>query len=256
MPVPVSFLPFLFQVKLAEPGLREYDLTDENAHWIPFDLLNKAVQDGFQQRLTKRDYNVYSDVWAFGTTLWQIMSLGKHPGRYGRLDDYRHGHILPRPEGLKHPCASMIYSKIIKRCWMPDPMERIMPQEIMKEMNQILYRVFNSKKLPAKYVYIDERVRSASCASTAIATSFTASGSHTGTGQTDCLSTADQKMRMEEFKALTFGFQNMSQGCKPPEVSEGVLDSVGGGVVAVDTSAELLQDIGIYGSSQVSCDYL
>ena len=44
---------------------------------------------------------------------------------------------------------------MIRKCWLPDPDDRITPQAIMKEMNYILYKNFNAEKFPP-YVYIDE----------------------------------------------------------------------------------------------------
>ena len=44
---------------------------------------------------------------------------------------------------------------MIRGCWSPDPEDRLTPQSVLKEMNKILYIVFNAKKVP-QYVYIDE----------------------------------------------------------------------------------------------------
>ena len=44
---------------------------------------------------------------------------------------------------------------MILKCWHPDPEDRATPQSVMKEMNKILYIVFNAKKVP-QYVYIDQ----------------------------------------------------------------------------------------------------
>ena len=153
-----------FQVKLGEPGILTLDRPD-NVHWLPVDLLLK------NEPLTRLDLSSWSDVWAYGTTLWQILSFGIHPSEVSNLDSqefrqcYVEGFVLPKPNQMNHSCVSQIYDCVLHNCWQPDPDQRMPPQEIMKRMNQILYRVFNSKKAPPQYIYIDERTRTSSCAS-------------------------------------------------------------------------------------------
>ena len=155
-----------FRVKLGDPGLPDYSCTS-HIHWMPIELLELAGT------ITKRDLTFQSEVWSFGTTLWQIFSNGMNPNELVALANpeklrqrYKTGNILPKPKDLHRADISMIYHGIMKKCWLPDPADRLAPQTIMKEMNQMLYTVFNSKKVP-QYAYIEDRVRSNSTVSTA-----------------------------------------------------------------------------------------
>nr|ANA91281.1 Jak [Penaeus japonicus] len=123
-----------FKVKLGDPGVVRY--TEKDIHWIPREHHNQpdmAIKD------------ITTDIWAFSTTLWQIFSKGKDPlpgadlGQVKKL--YEAGCLLPRPD----LCPIDLY-KVMERCWSRDPQARRQPQAIMRDVNQILYQVFNSRK--------------------------------------------------------------------------------------------------------------
>lgn len=103
-----------------------------------------------------------ADVWAFGTTLWEIFSFGALPDpTYDKdvskliwlknvhirifllfhsflflcLQSYFLGKRLSLPSG----CPLDIY-RLVLECWDPDMHRRKKPQAIMRDINQILYQ--------------------------------------------------------------------------------------------------------------------
>lgn len=126
-----------FKVKLADPGGVRYDQRD--LHWIPREYHQHPP-------LALRDPT--TDTWAFATTLWQIFSYGDSPLPGADMEEvrslYSTGHLLARPD----PCPPDLY-KVMVRCWCPDPQARRQPQAVMRDVNQILYQVFNSRKTHA-----------------------------------------------------------------------------------------------------------
>ncbi|KAK4299220.1 hypothetical protein Pmani_028482 [Petrolisthes manimaculis] len=126
-----------FKVKLADPGMVRYDQRD--LHWIPREYHSHPP-------MALRDPT--TDTWAFATTLWQIFSYGDSPLPGADMEEvrslYSTGHLLARPD----PCPPDLY-KVMVRCWCPDPQARRQPQAIMRDVNSILYRVFNSRKTHA-----------------------------------------------------------------------------------------------------------
>ncbi|XP_066947978.1 tyrosine-protein kinase hopscotch [Macrobrachium rosenbergii] len=123
-----------FKVKLGDPGLVTY--TEQDIHWIP-------REHHAQPSLAVN--NNTTDIWAFSTTLWQIFSFGVSPLPGADMEEVRQlyatGRLLPRPDH----CPQELY-KVMLRCWSPDPQARRQPQAIMRDVNQILYQVFNSRK--------------------------------------------------------------------------------------------------------------
>ncbi|XP_063888153.1 tyrosine-protein kinase hopscotch-like [Scylla paramamosain] len=123
-----------FKVKLSDPGLVRYDHRD--LHWIPREY-------HIQPPLALQDPT--TDIWAFSTTLWQIFSLGATPLPGADMEEmrslYATGLVLPRPDR----CPRDLY-QVMLRCWSPDPQARRQPQAVMRDVNQILYQVFNSRQ--------------------------------------------------------------------------------------------------------------
>ncbi|XP_037078956.1 tyrosine-protein kinase JAK2-like [Pollicipes pollicipes] len=124
-----------FHVRLADPGLRVYSQND--IHWIPaefFDQLQSAAYSGA------------ADVWAYGTTLWEIFSYGQKPLDGEDLEMakqlYQRGGRLPPPAG----CHRDIY-RLMCDCWQQQPHNCKTPQAIMRDINQILYEVFNARQV-------------------------------------------------------------------------------------------------------------
>ena len=66
---------------------------------------------------------------------------------------YISGNRLQKPSTLEGNLAS-IYM-IMMRCWNPFPEARDTPQAILRDLNQLLYRVFNAKKIHT-YISVDD----------------------------------------------------------------------------------------------------
>jgi serine/threonine protein kinase len=87
--------------------------------------------------LTHRKYSHKSDVWSFGVTLWEMFSFGATPALEGCQDffscfqrqqqDFRDW-LSKLEDGIRLPqtelCTNFLYSRIMKTCWMKDPVSR------------------------------------------------------------------------------------------------------------------------------------
>uniref|UniRef100_A0A8C2HC53 receptor protein-tyrosine kinase n=1 Tax=Cyprinus carpio TaxID=7962 RepID=A0A8C2HC53_CYPCA len=75
------------------------------------------------ESLTDGIFNKYSDVWAFGVLLWEIMTLGKLPyptyTNHEVLSYISTGARLPSPAG----CPQRLYN-LMMSCWSKEPTER------------------------------------------------------------------------------------------------------------------------------------
>ena len=60
-------------------------------------------------------------------------------------EQYLNGHRLPMPTSL-HGKLSTIYG-VMQGCWHPLTEARMAPHTILRDLNQLLYRIFNSKKV-------------------------------------------------------------------------------------------------------------
>lgn len=126
-----------FKVKLSDPGLPVYDIDD--CPWIPKE---------FHKDLSKCQYSIEADVFAFGTTVWEIFSYGQTPP----VDhDYKNEEVIDKAmwewNRLSKPvgCHDEIY-KLMLDCWIADADSRKKPQSIMRDVNQTLYEVYNSRR--------------------------------------------------------------------------------------------------------------
>ncbi|XP_043290064.1 tyrosine-protein kinase JAK2 isoform X2 [Venturia canescens] len=126
-----------FTVKLADPGLFSY--TNADVHWLPPECyLNPELA----RRSTR------ADVWALATTFWQIFSRGAILPIHRDIDSvkkfYASGKRLPIPSG----CPIEVYNLMIE-CWGEPGGPKKQPQAIMRDINQILYQVYNSRRTHA-----------------------------------------------------------------------------------------------------------
>ncbi|XP_015172181.1 PREDICTED: tyrosine-protein kinase hopscotch isoform X2 [Polistes dominula] len=123
-----------FIVKLTDPGLFTY--TDKDIHWIPPELYSnlEIAKSSFQ-----------TDIWAVSTTIWQIFSKGLDPSKNHNVNavkkDYESGKRLLMPAS----CPAEVY-KLMIDCWGEPNGIRKQPQAIMRDINQILYQSFNSRR--------------------------------------------------------------------------------------------------------------
>lgn len=125
-----------FSIKLSDPGIAVY--SDEQIHWIP----PECYKD---RNLIHKSHS--ADVWALGTTLWEIFSYGEKPSLGTSIEEakilYRRGIRLPNSH--HNQCNSDIY-KVMNECWTKDPDARKKPQAVLRDINQILYEVHNSRR--------------------------------------------------------------------------------------------------------------
>lgn len=123
-----------FKVKLADPGIIVYN--EEDIHWIPPECYNDFTLAG---------KSLAADVWAFGTTLWEIFSFGEIPfkeKKYNEIKElYIQGHHPPHPIDIHNDIG-----KLLNECWILDLDNRKNAQAIMRDINQILYEVYNSRR--------------------------------------------------------------------------------------------------------------
>lgn len=110
------------KVKLADP-LSVVD-THEDFPWMPPEALKCPGDAGAVKSLA-------GDIWAFATVLWEIFTYGRDPVG------------LP-PTQLIRPLACPRGAwKLMEDCWREDPLDRIPPQEIVRELYQALHDEFN-----------------------------------------------------------------------------------------------------------------
>ncbi|KAF7271454.1 hypothetical protein GWI33_015675 [Rhynchophorus ferrugineus] len=123
-----------FTVKLSDPGLcKKYEPCE--IHWIPVECYTTL---DYAKRSTA------ADVWALATTLYEIFNYGKvmpNTDHVQTMRWYKSGKRLPQPQG----CPEEIYT-LMMECWHADPHRRKQPQEISRDINQLLYQVYNSRK--------------------------------------------------------------------------------------------------------------
>ncbi|XP_076165135.1 tyrosine-protein kinase hopscotch isoform X1 [Ptiloglossa arizonensis] len=123
-----------FVVKLADPGLFVY--TDTDIHWLPPETYSEP-------ELARHSFQ--ADVWAVGTTIWQIFARGATLLEFRNAvimkKYYNSGKRLPIPNG----CPTEVY-RLILECWGDASGSRKQPQAIMRDINQILYQVYNSRR--------------------------------------------------------------------------------------------------------------
>ncbi|CAL7948800.1 unnamed protein product [Xylocopa violacea] len=121
-------------VKLADPGIFVYTETD--IHWLPPETYNDP-------ELAR--YSFQADVWAVGTTIWQIFARGATLQEFRNASAmkkyYDSGKRLPNPSG----CPTEVY-RLMLECWGDSSGTRKQPQAIMRDINQILYQVYNSRR--------------------------------------------------------------------------------------------------------------
>ncbi|CAD6215597.1 GSCOCT00000409001.2-RA-CDS [Cotesia congregata] len=123
-----------FIIKLANPGLFFY--TQADIHWLPPETYDNPEE---ARRSTR------ADVWALGTTLWQIFSRGAALPVNRDIDSikrfYLSGKRLPIPAG----CPAEVY-KLMTECWGDLSRPRKQPQAIMRDIHQILYQIYHSRR--------------------------------------------------------------------------------------------------------------
>ncbi|KAK9304330.1 hypothetical protein QLX08_004310 [Tetragonisca angustula] len=109
---------------------------ETDIHWLPPETYNDP-------ELAR--YSFQADVWAAGTTIWQIFARGVTLQEFRNADAmkkcYKSGKRLPIPNG----CPMEVY-RLMLECWGDSSGSRKQPQAIMRDINQILYQVYNSRR--------------------------------------------------------------------------------------------------------------
>ncbi|XP_014484244.1 PREDICTED: tyrosine-protein kinase hopscotch [Dinoponera quadriceps] len=131
-----------FIVKLTDPGI--FTNTEADLHWIPPECYSN---------LESAKRNPQADIWALATTIWEIFSRGLsiwrispplYPNANVVKKFYESGYRLPQPAG----CPNGVY-RLMLQCWGENNTSRKQPQAIMRDINQILYQVYNSRRTHA-----------------------------------------------------------------------------------------------------------
>ena len=187
-----------FKVKLGEPGIPDFKRPNQ-IYWMPLQML-------CQGELTWEKCNTKSDVWAFATTLWQIFCDGQDPlpNPFHNFDGSTGNFLLPQPPSLRGSLGQ-IYYEVMLNCWQPDLTQQKAPQAIMKDMNQVLYRVFNSKNINAYVTIEDNDSPSKEEANESVNTTCT-------TLEQDRTFPLISKQALESSRTVTPTFGDLSQG--------------------------------------------
>nr|XP_022913814.1 tyrosine-protein kinase hopscotch [Onthophagus taurus] len=124
-----------FKVKLGLPSIKT-SYEKEELHWIPIECYGK-------EDLAKT--SPAADVWAYGTTLWEIFSYGQKIKSI-ELNQmrmwYNTGKRLPKP----NTCSEDIYELMLS-CWEKDPHHRKKPQSIVRDISHLMYQVYGSRRV-------------------------------------------------------------------------------------------------------------
>ncbi|GJQ70199.1 putative Band 4.1 homologues [Trypoxylus dichotomus] len=151
-----------FSIKLSDPGISSgYPPSD--VHWIPIECYNN---------INYAKHSTPADVWAFGTTLWEIFMFGEviqKIDHHEAMKMYKNGKRLPKP----NHCPQDIY-ELMRECWDKDPHRRKQPQAIMRDINQLMYEVYNSRRVHS-YAKIDVSHSKMSTSSNSLMSQDTAS---------------------------------------------------------------------------------
>uniref|UniRef100_A0A8D8V4Y1 Tyrosine-protein kinase hopscotch n=1 Tax=Cacopsylla melanoneura TaxID=428564 RepID=A0A8D8V4Y1_9HEMI len=134
-----------FVVKLSDPGLK--------TSYIQSELVFLPPEYRAYHSMDRARRSFSADVWAFGTTLWQIFSYGASPSSSNALTEqfYMENKMLPPPKDNTSTICREMY-KIMVACWHKDPHRRKPAQVLMRDCNQIFYQVYDSRTKP-KHIY-------------------------------------------------------------------------------------------------------
>ncbi|CAL1263363.1 unnamed protein product [Larinioides sclopetarius] len=133
-----------FKVKLADPSIITY--TDADIHWIPpecYDNYSKASK------------SILADVYAYGTTVWQIVSRGGKPMPLLTPKQAKEHYLKNLGLCIPSTCQDEM-GKLIEECWFRDPDNRKQPQSIVRDVNSILYQIYDSRRTHS-YAVVDEK---------------------------------------------------------------------------------------------------
>ncbi|XP_077320647.1 tyrosine-protein kinase receptor TYRO3 [Lithobates pipiens] len=128
------------------------------------------------ESLADNVYTAYSDVWAFGITLWEIVTLGQTP--YAGIENSEIYSYLIAGNRLKQPpdCLDELY-EMMCQCWITEPKRRPCFTDLKRRLETILGRLsILSESQDPLYVNLGE-----TCGATAADSIF-----HSGFDSDDC----------------------------------------------------------------------
>ncbi|CAL8273300.1 unnamed protein product, partial [Arctogadus glacialis] len=117
------------QVKITDNALSR-DLFPMDYHCLG-DNENRPVRWMALESLLDHDFSSASDVWAFGVTLWELMTLGQTP--YVDIDPFEMSAYLKDGYRIAQPinCPDELFA-VMACCWALDPEERPKFQQLVQ----------------------------------------------------------------------------------------------------------------------------
>ncbi|XP_026200514.1 tyrosine-protein kinase RYK isoform X2 [Anabas testudineus] len=117
------------QVKITDNALAR-DLFPMDYHCLG-DNENRPVRWMALESLLNNDFSSASDVWAFGVTLWELMTLGQTP--YVDIDPFEMSAYLKDGYRIAQPinCPDELFA-VMACCWALDPEERPKFQQLVQ----------------------------------------------------------------------------------------------------------------------------
>ncbi|NWR81105.1 RYK kinase, partial [Centropus unirufus] len=128
-PLPEPFIDDALQVKITDNALSR-DLFPMDYHCLG-DNENRPVRWMALESLVNNEFSSASDVWAFGVTLWELMTLGQTP--YVDIDPFEMAAYLKDGYRIAQPinCPDELFA-VMACCWALDPEERPKFQQLVQ----------------------------------------------------------------------------------------------------------------------------
>ncbi|XP_067943857.1 vascular endothelial growth factor receptor 1-like isoform X2 [Watersipora subatra] len=110
------------------------------------------------ESLTHKVFNVRTDVWAYGVTVWELFSLAATPYPGWDIDDTFIDKLKDgfRMEIPKH-CTQQIYEEVMLSCWHPDPEKRPNFAELAEMMGESVDSTLKEKLSTLEDPYLRSR---------------------------------------------------------------------------------------------------
>ncbi|XP_055013910.1 tyrosine-protein kinase receptor TYRO3 [Boleophthalmus pectinirostris] len=107
------------------------------------------------ESLSDNVYTTQSDVWAFGVTMWEVMTRGQTP--YPGVENSEIYEYLIKGERLKKPteCRADLY-EVMHSCWSPVPRCRPSFSALVSQLQTLLLSLdSNPQPVPAPLLYVN-----------------------------------------------------------------------------------------------------